>query len=202
MTCVLFLSAWVSVVPFASKAPIAHHSVRPKLIIRTVSPLTEESSTLTPPPAPAPVAAVVPAPVVAPPTPLFADTRPPVPRAPNNLQSFALVLLAISAVACAVLFLVRRRQRHAAANIDIDVIATRVFGPKHRVNVIEVDGRRMLISLGPDGVRLLCNLDGKEPMAASFERALHDSIASAPQPEPSAEVAGIIRLKLARAKGA
>ena len=157
---VLLVASVVTVVPFSGKNTgkdtASRRTHRPKLIIRTVNSLTAEPVALTPVPEPAPApapaqtllaapppaaVAPAPAPVAVAEKPLFTDTRPPSPRANNGFQSSALILLALSSVACIVAVLLRRRRGAQLAPVDIEVIATRAFGPKHRVNVIEVDGR-------------------------------------------------------------
>lgn len=115
--------------------------------------------------------------------------------------AYVLAALALLAIALAAW---RRKRASSTDTAEIQVMASRAFGPKHRLDVVRVDGKKLLVSLAPEGIRFLCALDDGAP---SFERVMAESspaltaLETAEAAEaPSPEVEGIIRLKQARSK--
>ena len=110
-------------------------------------------------------------------------------------------IIAVLLAAAGALSMWRRKKNAATDAADIQVMASRAFGSKHRLELLRVDGRRLLVAMSPDGIRFLCTLDDK---VASFERALDTaatklSASEEREPDPSPEIEGIVRLKHARA---
>lgn len=69
----------------------------------------------------------------------------------------ARVVLAVAALAaCAVL--VRRRARGGALPAPVAVVARAALGPGLGIALLEVDGRRLLVGWGKEGVRLVRDL--------------------------------------------
>lgn len=180
-----------------------------------VTDLTPVPATVTPPPTPASMEAEAPPPKQASAAPLgipavtVKDPVPLVTAQPSSptlpaAERAVLSLLALCAVAFGLAYWQRQRKLASPDINEIEVLATRHFGPKHRLNVIQVDGKRLLVTLAPDGVRLLCPLDKDE---SNFAQVLGAQVPSPislvppAQERPStAEVEGITRLKQMRLK--
>jgi flagellar biogenesis protein FliO len=69
--------------------------------------------------------------------------------------------LAVLALAAAVL-LVRRRARRDAPSSPVAVVARASLGPGAGVALVEAGGRRLLLGVGKDGVRLVRDLGPTE----------------------------------------
>jgi len=66
----------------------------------------------------------------------------------------------------------RRRVALGGTNATIQVMAARSLGPRHRLAVVEVGGRTLLLGVGGDGINLLADLT--DPIA--FGEALHERL--------------------------
>jgi len=89
-------------------------------------------------------------------------TAAPAPFASPTLEPLlrlTLALACILAVAWAVGMLARRRRlARGLADTRIDVLAMRSLGPRHRVALLEVGERRLLVGIGADSIRTLADL--------------------------------------------
>lgn len=137
--------------------------------------------------------------------PRLLTSTPPVLGAPtpaSPLTRVGLPLAALCAAALAIVAWQKHRRRARAPEAEIEVLASRSFGPKHRLSLVRVEGRRLLVSSSPEGMRLICALESN---TESFEQALSAALPGlvngapiAAEPEQSPEIEGIVRLKRAR----
>ena len=75
------------------------------------------------------------------------------------LLRLGIALAAILAAAWGLGMLARRRRlARGIADARIEVLAMRSLGPRHRVALLEVGDRRLLVGLGADSIRTLADL--------------------------------------------
>lgn len=120
----------------------------------------------------------------------------------------ALSLFGLLAAAGLASFMYRQHRKQTDPSSDIIVLSTKHIGGKHRVALLDVEGQRVLVSLGDYGVSLISALGEASkpvPFAKLLEQSEHKSAALPPIATKSArsseEVEGIIRLREQRRQG-
>jgi flagellar protein FliO/FliZ len=97
------------------------------------------------------------------------------------LLRLALALGVILAAAWAVGFIARRRRlARGIADARIEVLAMRSLGPRHRVALIEVGDRRLLLGLGAESIRTLADLTDALRFEQELEGQSKDDAADPP----------------------
>jgi flagellar biogenesis protein FliO len=86
----------------------------------------------------------------------------------------AAVLGGLCACGIALSLWARRRRGFAGGGpaARIELLASRPLGPRHRVVLIEVEGRRLLLGVGADAVSTLADLTDEARFAAALERRM------------------------------
>ena len=101
-----------------------------------------------------------------------AEDAPPAPFASPTFEPLVRLCLALTAILAAAwglgMLARRRRLARGIADARIDVLAMRSLGPRHRVALLEVGDRRLLVGLGADSIRTLADLSD----ALRFEQEL------------------------------
>lgn len=127
-------------------------------------------------PAPAPV----PVPDAAPAAPMKLATA----EAPSTNRA-AYTMIGVGSLALLALLLTRKKKTRPASLFT--VVGNHRLGAKHSLQVIDVGGQRLLMSVGDKGVELLCSLEQRSAADLAHPMQTH-----APMSE---ETSGIVRLK-------
>lgn len=109
-------------------------------------------------------------------------------------------LLGLLAVGAAGIWWFRRKKFPELDGDSIEIVTTRVLGPKHRLSIIEAGGERLLIATSDNEVRLLSSLGAaprfdEAPQFDAVEGELSVDEPTGEERSASEDVAGLIRLR-------
>ncbi|MEO1481651.1 MAG: flagellar biosynthetic protein FliO [Myxococcota bacterium] len=102
-------------------------------------------------------------------------------------------LVGVLVLGAAALFWFRRRKMPELDGDTIEIISTRVLGPKHRLSIIEAGGERLLISTSDAEVRLLSSLGAAPRFDEPVEVPALEPVSE--ERSDSEDVAGLLRLR-------
>lgn len=142
-----------------------------------------------------------PRPAVAAAPPIPARLRSPQLAAPDlPLLKLGLAVAAVGALGWAVSSWSRRRgNSRSEGGSRIEILARRGLGPRGQLALVSVAGRRLLVGMGGDPIRLIADLSDAEGFDATLERAIPgshaattDSLKGAPLAHSVPELVGSI----------
>ena len=105
-----------------------------------------------------------------------ADDAPDVAAIPSaTIQPLARIGAAVGAVGAlgwGLALWARRRRSNGGDDARIELLARRSLGPRHHVALIEVTGRRLLVGIGTESVRLVADVTDGIAFEAELERRI------------------------------